>query len=118
MAKLPEDVLSIIFKKRETEWHDRVIGIFEEFIIPYLYYASATFYDPMVTTLANLSLSSCYKAKHQFESHFVLVAVRRLCKRLANDVSHGAYNDVFGGINRYKQNKYKRRRYVNIERRI
>nr|QYA18497.1 hypothetical protein KOM_12_228 [Clandestinovirus] len=118
MTSIPSEVLRIIHKKSQIEWNDKVIKIFEDFIIPYLYHASTYFADPYVSVLGNLSLSYFTKTKRQYESHFVLTAIRRICKRLANDVSYGAMGDVFGGINRYKNNKpsQPRRKYKKFTR--
>jgi hypothetical protein len=97
---VPSELLAIIKDKvkNEAEWSrvETVIKAFEDCIIPWIYNSRWTAFDLTLRECGNLVVK-CPKANYgtRLKTSFMLTAIKRVCRRMREDVSFGIDYDGY-----------------------
>nr|QYA18498.1 hypothetical protein KOM_12_229 [Clandestinovirus] len=115
-TSLPKELTTLINAKAnhlKTEAHQELtMQIFDQFLIPYVYSTRGkqSNQDPTFVTMGKLAIRTG-DAK-MFASTFMLTSIKRVCKRLKKEVSHGSIGPVYSTSDQYcyranKKNTFK-----------
>nr|QYA18435.1 hypothetical protein KOM_12_166 [Clandestinovirus] len=91
--RLPKELIAVIKEKKKQEDEEKTLKIFEDFIVPFVYHTRypRTGFDTPEDTDAErfIEYGQMHSTSPEHGSTFTLTAIKRVCKRLKDDVDNG-----------------------------